>query len=182
MLEPHKEANYPYLRPEGYRVSSQSTESGFSKYNCVALAVGGDSLWWEPATQNSRPIRRPGQFWPDNIPPDDTLDNYVRLFELRGYERCVRARVELLYEKIALYGDSTANNFNHVAYQLYFGWISKLGDWQDIQHKTLKALENDAGYGHPVVIMRRRCNMRGFFLRACFNMTVRFWPMRQEDR
>lgn len=98
------------------------------------------------------------------------------LYQRFGYQQCDGANVELFYEKIALYGYSPEDAFAHVAYQLYFEWISKLGDWEDIKHRTLQALESE-DYGTIKVIMKRRCTLRGFLARAAFNLTARLWPV-----
>jgi len=58
------------------------------------------------------------------------------------------------FEKIALYtfgGEPT-----HAAKQLPDGrWKSKLGDWEDIEHNTVKAVEDDSMYGEAVQYMKR---------------------------
>jgi hypothetical protein len=174
LLPPEREAKYPNLRKEGYGVSSKTTEDKILKYNCVALAARDLGIWWEPSTMNSRPVVRPGRFWPVGIPTDDYVWTYRKLYERLGYKECSTPKAELLYEKIALYADPD-ETFTHVAYQLYFGWISKLGDWQDIKHKTLKALEDE--YGTAKVFMKRRCDARGFLARAFFNWAAKRWPM-----
>ncbi len=66
------------------------------------------------------------------------------------------------FEKIAIYVD-TDGVPTHAARQLPDGsWTSKLGDWEDIQHQTLEALETgndkahqELGYGKVAKIMRR---------------------------
>ena len=175
-LSPDKERNYPNLRAHGYTVTSETTENKWIKYNCVALAADGDqTTWWEPSTVNSKPVKRPGRYWPDGIDTDGSIESYIKLYELLGYEKCDSGGVNLLYEKIAIYG-YPEEAFSHVCYQLYFGWISKLGDLEDIRHNTLEALECD-NYGHVKVFMRRRCSLRGYFSRALFNLTARFWPI-----
>lgn len=176
MLAPEKECRYPNLRSHGYKVTSDDTSDKRVKYNCVSLAADGDqTTWWEPSTFNSKPIKRPGRYWPDGVPTDGSIESYKKLFELLDYKQCDNARVEIFYEKIAIYG-YPEEAFSHVAYQLYFGWISKLGDWEDIRHSTLQALESE-DYGQIKIIMKRRCTLRGFLSRAFFNITAKRWPV-----
>jgi len=178
-LPPERESQYPNLRSNGYWVSSKTTENELVKYNCVALAACDDlTVWWEPSTMNSKSVIRPGRYWPLEL-TDDFLSTYCKLFESLGYRQCPNARLELLYEKIALYGDSD-DCFLHVAYQLYFGWISKMGDRHDITHRTLKALENDE-YGKAKIFMKKRCDIRGYLSRAFFNWTSRNWPVNRRN-
>lgn len=185
MLPPERECHYPQLRSHGYKVSSETTDDKPVKYNCVAFAAGGDTkFWWEPSTFNSKPVKRPGRFWPDGIDTDDSIETYVKVFESLGYSVCKNEirdciKVDLLYEKVIIYG-YPERAFSHVAYQLYFGWVSKLGDWQDIKHKTFNGLEGDY-YGNVAVVMKRRCKTRGFLFRAFPNLTAKFWPVCGEE-
>lgn len=185
-LPPNIESHYPNLRAIGYGISSKSTSESLVKYNCVALVADDQTMWWEPSTVNSKPVRKPGRYWPGGIPTDGSVESYVMLFELLGYEqldisnKSDASRLEILYEKIAIFG-YPEEAFSHVAYQLYFGWISKLGDWHDIKHKTLKALESDY-YGEVKVIMKKRCSLRGLLSRAFFNQTARMWPVNTRQK
>lgn len=166
-LPPERESNYPNLRLSGYRTTSADTVGKRVRYNCVAWAATGRTvIWWEPAI---------GCYWPDGIEEDGSLDSYVRLFEQLKYVRCANnSRLELFYEKVALYA-YPEGDFAHVAYQLYYGWTSKLGDWQDIWHRAVDGLEGDY-YGKVSVMMKRRCTIRGIFARAFANLTAKFWP------
>lgn len=185
MLPPEKERHYPQIRSHGYKVSSDTTEHKSQKYNCVAFAAGGDTkFWWEGSTFNSKPVKKPGRFWPDGIDTDDSIETYVKVFESVGYsvykgkiEDCVK--FELFCEKIIIYG-YPEQAFSHVSYQLYFGWIAKLGDWEDVKHKTFNALEGEY-YGNVMVVMKRTCKLRGFLFRAFPNLIAKFWPVSGEE-
>ena len=171
MLQQDRENRYPNLRSDGYSVTSEDTIHKKVKYNCVAWAVIGDTgKWWQSGNH-------PGYYWPKGIPDDDSFQSYVELFKLYDFRTRTNADVEPLSEKIAIYAYPDGE-FAHVAYQLLNGWTSKLGDWQDIKHKTLKALEGQY-YGDVNLIMKRRCTLRGFLLRIAFNWTCRFWPARR---
>src|ERR1017187_5595596 len=136
MLQIERECHYPKLRKQGYCVTSGDTVNKLVRYNCVAWAADGDAeIWWEP-------IAEPGFYWPKGISDDGTVKSYSEVFKLLGYEECESEQFELFYEKIILYG-FPGEWFSHVAYQLYTGWTSKLGDWQDIKHRTSQGLEGN---------------------------------------
>jgi hypothetical protein len=62
------------------------------------------------------------------------------------------------FEKVAIYQHDDGG-FTHVARQLYTGvWISKLGPYEDIEHKTPDAL-NSEDYGVPAVYLQRRLSI-----------------------
>jgi hypothetical protein len=169
MLRP---VHFPNLRSHGYKVTSEDTLHKKVHYNCVAWAALGDTKkWWQAGTE-------PDFYWPHGILDDDSFRSYVELFESLGYTPCNSDRLEILFEKVALYA-TPDGDFAHVCYQLFFGWTSKLGDWEDIRHKTLKALE-DGLYGSVKIIMKRRCGIRGFFARAFFNITTDCWPVERK--
>ena len=170
MLQAERECHYPELRKQGYRVTSEDTVNKLVRYNCVAWAADGDDeIWWEP-------IKEPGFYWPKGISDDGTLESYVEIFKLLGYKKCDSERFEFFHERIILYG-YPEGSFSHVAYQLYTGWTSKLGDWQDIKHKTSEGLEGDY-CGQVEIVMKRRCGFRGFLARAFPNFIFWIWPVR----
>jgi hypothetical protein len=142
------ESLFPNLAAVGYTVTSCRE----GKYNCVAWAAKEDTcLWWEP-------IMEPGCFWPEELPMDYAFENYVKVFELLGYHRCIDSSARSGYEKVAVYrcGDGS---FGHVARQVPSGaWTSKLGPHEDIEHSTLSALDSDH-YGIPAVYLERRISI-----------------------
>jgi hypothetical protein len=103
-------------------------------YNCVAFALGL-STWRDP---------EPGHF-------RDTISRIEKEF---GYRRVNDGRPERGYEKLAIYADSN-DGFKHIAKQAGSRWISKLGDFHDLQHHTLDLLVGPA-YGNVVAFLRRR--------------------------
>jgi hypothetical protein len=131
---------FPSLRRHSYRVTSPNTR----RYNCTAWANSVASKWWEAL---------PGYFWPGKIPRDGTVDTYIKLFSLCGFERCPDASLEHGVERIAIY--AIGYSFKHVARQLPDGkWTSKLGALEDIEHDRLDALVGDE-YGQVVAYMKR---------------------------
>lgn len=146
-LSHHLESVYPELAKEVYDVTSPKDKV----YNCVAWAAERDTTrWWEPSGE-------PFDHWPDGVPFDYAFENYVKVFEARGYSKCADETLEEGYEKIAIYR-APDGGFAHVAHQLENGkWTSKLGPDEDVEHLTPHSLES-ASYGFVEVILRRKRN------------------------
>jgi hypothetical protein len=96
------------------------------------------------------------EYWPAGILREETLPAFIAAFETIGYEVCDNPSMETGFVKIAIYGDAQ-NVPRHVARQLANGeWTSKIGQYEDIQHRTLKALTgNPPAYGTVIQIMRK---------------------------
>jgi len=123
------------------------------KYNCIALAVGENDKWWWPSLRFKRDY-----YWPDHLPREEylqeTLQNFIRAFESKGYKICETGDLENGVEKVAIYAGPFGTP-THAARQLESSmWLSKCGDLEDIEHKTLAALEGKA-YGKAAVILKR---------------------------
>ena len=138
------ESAFPKIRKEGYKITSVETPD----YNCFAWAIDDKSKWWSPAADG-------GYYWPDGVPKNTAVKSFIKLYKIEGgYEPCDNDRVEKGFEKIAIYAD-TLGDVTHVAKQKTSGkWTSKLGDWEDLEHNTLVALEGDF-YGKAVQILKR---------------------------
>ncbi len=136
--------DFPQMARDGYKITSHQSPS----YNCVAWALHDDSKRWDP-------IEVGGYYWPPDQSRARTVENFADLFNRNGgFVVCENADHEEGYEKIAIFGDAIGN-FMHVARQVGMGkWTSKLGDWEDVEHGTLEALEG-GGYGHVAKLMRR---------------------------
>jgi hypothetical protein len=133
---------FPKLNASNHRITSDPT----GEYNCIAWAAGCSDKWWDP-------IPNPRYFWPKDIPPSDSVETLCRTFESLGYTKTENEIYEQGFEKVAIYGDQVG--FTHAARQLPTGkWTSKLGDWEDIEHDTLEALEGEF-YGKAVQILKR---------------------------
>lgn len=142
------ELDFPGLRTSTY-VCRSPKDSG---YNCVAFAVGDKKAWWQDIRFLGREIH--GYYWPPGGRSGDTIEGWVDVFELHGYQETRDRTLEPEYEKIAIY--ASAEGPEHVARQGASGvWFSKMGAGVDIEH-TLEALEGDF-YGKVVKIMRREC-------------------------
>lgn len=133
---------FPNLRRDSYLIASPETIN----YNCIAWAAGNSEKWWWPDLQNQ-------YFWPLKIPREETLEAFVKVYEILGYTICQDSEYENGFEKIAIYVDSIGRP-THAARQLSsVRWTSKLGRLEDIEH-TLDALTGSK-YGYVGVIMKR---------------------------
>ena len=143
-----KEAQFPNLRRGEYRITSPET----TDYNCIAHAADKADNWWWPVGT--------GAYWPTDT-AEETLEAFVQAYRTEGYavyEEQIR-EWEPGFEKVAIYVDD-AGEPTHAAKQLPDGsWTSKLGEWEDIQHRTLEAMEDKGGlglgYGVVALIMKR---------------------------
>src|ERR1043165_9656392 len=135
MSDDQLEKSFPKLRATKYKVASPATR----RYNCIAWAAGDDRRFWWP-----KPIAP--YYWPKEVPLEESLGNFIRVFQLLGYEVCKSDELEPNFEKVAIY--MGANGIpKHAARQTISGaWTSKLGSEVDIEHDTLDAISGIA-YG-----------------------------------
>ena len=142
----HLEQQFPNLAKAGYTITSTDTID----YNCVAWAAESDEEWWWPDAMGQ-------EYWPEGAPREETLPAFVAAFNVIGYEICDTPSLELGFQKIAIYADEQ-NLPRHVARQLKDGsWTSKIGQYEDIQHRTLEALAGKApAYGRVVQLMKKQ--------------------------
>jgi len=119
-------------------------------YNAIAWVVGGESekeRWWSP-----EPFAQ--YHWPQSLPKEETVETYEKLFQLHGYTPAVgnNSDFEPGCEKVAIYVKDGLPV--HVAKQRRDGWwTSKLGNRQDIRHRTLESLEGEVfGTVHRILI------------------------------
>jgi len=101
--------------------------------------------------------------WPHGVPRQETIAAFVRMYEARGYQKCIDGSLEAGIEKIALYGIPGPTGLplpTHAAYQLENGnWTSKLGDFEDIEHFLVEKL-NGPRYGAVALYMKRQRQVR----------------------
>ena len=141
----HLEKQFPKLTADSYILTSPDTID----YNCVAWAAESDEEWWWPDPMEQ-------EYWPEGVPREETLSAFVEAFSTIGYEPCQNAELEPGIQKIAIYADAQ-NVPRHVARQLPNGeWTSKIGQYEDIQHRTLDMLTGaEPAYGNVVRVMQR---------------------------
>jgi hypothetical protein len=126
-------------------------------YNCIAWALGKTDKWWWP--KPTAPY-----FWPLGLPKApvhvaEAIPNFLAAFRTEGYKVCRNGKFSRRYEKIALFVDSVGRP-KHAARLLRKGvWSSKLGQSEDIEHKTLECLEGNA-YGEVRIFLKRRLRQR----------------------
>jgi hypothetical protein len=139
-LHSYRESKWPYLLSEGYDVTSVETWD----YNCIAFVAGVQNQWWWPDTNGDG-------YWPISE-RKETISCFIKAFESLGFEVCDDG-LEKGYEKIAIFALNGVPT--HAAKQLPNGrWTSKLGSWEDIEHNTLKAVEEYV-YGKVDTFMRK---------------------------
>jgi hypothetical protein len=149
-LSVDKEARFPNLIRGEYEVTSAETVD----YNCIAHAADKNDSWWWPDD--------PPAYWPEGHDRIETLEAFIDAYSTLGFieDGNQSYDLEVGIEKIAIYVDDDGTP-SHAARQLVNGaWTSKLGEWEDIEHQTLSAMEDGdglgLGYGKVAVILRRK--------------------------
>ena len=97
---------FPNSKIDPFLITSPQTSS----YNCIAWAFGDNSKWYWPDSSNI-------YFWPSDIPRQETINSFIKLFESIGYIQTDNDNLDIEFEKIAIYGDSFSNP-THAARQL----------------------------------------------------------------
>ncbi|WP_156796765.1 hypothetical protein [Cyanobium sp. PCC 7001] len=94
-------------------------------------------------------------FWPLGPQDDDSLDHFIECFTSLGFEVCEDPSFVEGYIKLAIYIDDDGKP-THMARQLpdERSWTSKLGEYEDIAHSDLSAMECKL-YGKVGCIMQK---------------------------
>jgi hypothetical protein len=143
------EWRHPNLARDGYRITSAHS----LRYNCVAWALGETHRWYQAG-------REPNWYWPDGVLADGSLSSYVDVFVHAGFEPCDSREWEPGCEKIAIYANEDGD-FTHVAKMIDAEtWTSKVGQLDDIEHRTVESLE-DERFGTVVHVLRRQNQRSG---------------------
>ncbi|MEF2597607.1 MAG: hypothetical protein UIV44_00530 [Bacteroidales bacterium] len=137
------------LNDDNFEVTSPVDPS----YNCIAWAYQIKGRWmWPPA--GAPTYLDAVTYWPDENASID-VEQFVKAFREKGYEKCEDDSFEVGYRKIALYITSGTTKCTHAARQLSNGfWTSKLGPQYDIQHSSPKEIEG-RWYGKVYCYMKR---------------------------
>ncbi|MBP1678031.1 MAG: hypothetical protein H6Q20_2590 [Bacteroidetes bacterium] len=139
------------LNDKDFKVTSNGTPA----YNCIAWAYKIDNRWMWPNT-GEYPFLDGVHYWPSEDILDCNVNNFIDAFKLKGYECCDSCQFEPGYRKIALYVKPGTTECTHAARELSNGcWTSKLGEYNDIQHGTVEAIENDV-YGKVYCYMKKK--------------------------
>lgn len=153
-------------------------------YQCIAWAACDTSRKWWPIAAPPE-LQPPEAYWPPDIPREETVECFVQAFTTLGYRPCEDARFEFGYQKVAIYADADMRP-THMARQHFLGrgWLSKLGDLEDILHLELTDVEGDTaltsvGYGRFVQVLKRNWwAAAGFGLFRGWWAALRFWLYR----
>lgn len=143
---------FPKLKNDSnFDVTSKATP----KYNCIAWAYNIVDRWMWPNTGEYLFLDGV-HYWPSDEIQPPSIDNFIKAFQLKGYECCDNGDFEEGYQKIALYAKPSEWDIcTHAARQKRNGyWTSKLGEDCDIQHGTAYSIENDL-YGQVRCFMKR---------------------------
>ena len=125
-----------------YEITSPKT----IEYNCIAWAFDDTTRWWWPDPYNQ-------YYWPPEIPRIESVDNFIKAFEVLGYTVCGGPELEEGFEKIAIYANQYGKP-THAAKQLETGtWTSKLGQLEDITH-DIDGISGDR-YGNIITVLKR---------------------------
>jgi hypothetical protein len=164
--------DFPKLANSKWYIKSPATRV----YQCIAWAAcRTDKVWWP--MDCPRDQFPPEAYWPKHLPlGDESIENFANAFATIGYKRCDKSKFELGYQKVAIYAleINGIDITKHMARQHFYGrgWLSKLGDGEDIRHNELKDLDS-AIYGRSVQILRRSW-LDGFKYGLAWHMALCF--------
>jgi hypothetical protein len=176
------EDSFPNLKYSEWSIKSPQTAA----YQCIAWAASDTTRRWWPLGQ---PPMGTLAFWPPNVPKEETVDCFMRAFATLGYRPCNKPTFEFGYQRVAIYADQDGTP-THMARQHFMGrgWLSKLGDFEDILHPELRNVEGDAaiwpprGYGAVVQIMKRSWwTAARYGLFRGWWAALKFWVLRLSD-
>jgi hypothetical protein len=142
MVDEVIEKTFPQLQTQPYQITSPADRN----YNCIAWAADDTKKFWWPDPQYL-------YYWPPTVIRVESLEAFIKAFQLQGYMPCDDGQIEPGYEKVAIYADSSGKP-KHMARQLSSGeWTSKLGKYKDIEH----SVEGIAGacYGQVIKFLKR---------------------------
>lgn len=126
------------------------------RYNCIAHTIGSRHfhIWPTDNRPYDESIPESPVFWPTELPKNESLSNFLKMYELFGYERCDDDSYSEKYRKIAIFCKKGTNIVTHGALQYSQNiWTSKLGDGPVISHR-LYELEGNM-YGEVRCFVRR---------------------------
>jgi hypothetical protein len=138
--------DFPDLNSNNCTITSKATR----QYNCLAWAAGEAIRRWEPDPFGI-------YYWPPGIPRTLTVDAFVLAYGTLGFKLCFDGSLEVGVEKLAIFTITRGTILvpTHAALQLESGlWTSKLGDFEDISHTTVDAL-NGPVYGSVFCYLSR---------------------------
>ncbi len=171
-----RENDFPNLRNLDWSINSPQSIA----YQCIAWAACDTTRRWWPVGQ---PPLGAIAYWPPSVPREETVECFIQAFATLGYEPCGKASFEFGYQKVAIYADEDGTP-THMARQHFIGrgWLSKLGDLEDIVHPNLGCLQGRTvpapaqGYGVVVRILKRSWwNASRYGLLQGWWAALKFW-------
>ncbi len=139
--------DFPNLKESNHNITSDASV----EYNCFSWAVDETKRRWEPDQMEIH-------YWPQGVAREMKMEAFIKAYGTRGYSQCDSIEVEEGFEKVMLYADDDGTP-THAAKQLPNGhWTSKLGDFEDIEHKTPACLQGPL-YGVASVCLKRRARV-----------------------
>jgi len=161
---------YCQLKPEGYNQDPSSISSQTEQYNCIAFALGETQKPWWPSKRLKDDYE-----WPSHLVREEegkeTLQNFIRVFETKGYRVCRSGTLMRGIEKVAIFADLFRRP-THAARQLESGvWKSKCGDYEDIEHYDVNFC---SAYGTAAIYMHRRRDGKSFLMERIKKFLKRF--------
>ena len=129
------------------------------RYQCIAWAACRTDIKMWPVNELDFPVFPPDHYWPEGVPRVETVDAFIQAFSKLGYSQCDNQAFEFGYQKVAIYVGPD-KLVTHMARQAFWGsgWLSKLGDYEDIWHADLHNISiNIIGgdYGNAERILKR---------------------------
>lgn len=145
---------FPGLKPGEYKFVHGSERTNG---NCIALSLNIPSPWIWPTAKGYVPSinsTMASEFWPRKLSNDYTLDNFLNMYQLFGFEQTDEAGYEEGYWKNAIYGHNESD-ITHAAHLLQDGTcVSKLGAGPLLIHQP-KAIEGYT-YGRIITYVKRK--------------------------
>ena len=140
-------AEFPELAANNHQITSPATR----RYNCIAWAAGDVTRKWWPDPRNIG-------WWPPGVRRDETIEAFVEAYGTLGFKLCFDGSLQPGIEKVAIFGIRSSVDPptpTHAALQLESGeWTSKLGDFEDISHVPVEAV-NGPLYGVVICFLWR---------------------------
>lgn len=130
------------------------------KYNCIMYALGANAwnIWpFEGPGSFTANIHGNKMFWPEDLPKDKTLNNFLNLFKKFKYELCDNDKFESGFKKIAIFCKKNSDIVTHAALIGKDFALSKLGEGPIIRH-SLYSIEGEI-YGEVRCFIKRPGNI-----------------------
>ncbi len=136
----------PHLADDNCEIKSKKTK----RYNCIAWAAGEDFRWWWPDPMGKT-------YWPAGVTRAQTIAAFLEAYGTLGFKLSFDGTLQNGVQKLAIFGKGVAGaeTPTHAALQLQNGeWTSKIGPFEDIEHKVVAAVEGPV-YGRVICYLSR---------------------------